>query len=230
MSENVLPIYGIWSRSFDAVAVGVRSISGMFVVNFVRPGYLLEVLQSESLGPVATPSEGWTESVPRFRQEYIDNNLVSLSPAEDSDVSAETLGALAIQDLDKFLEMADSLDEQYYQTGRKQAQLDFQVGDRVKSLFYNEHGYIKPTSLSVIYKPSRPNEGGALSASARVIEGVHIVACRQLLDMSGRTVMEEYQFIARDVRIAEEGNSNTEEIVPAPDDEAPIIPEGGGNS
>ena len=46
VQQNTLPLFGYNSYVFDDVAVGARSISGNFAINFTKSGYLYEVLNT----------------------------------------------------------------------------------------------------------------------------------------------------------------------------------------
>lgn len=48
IKEEVLPIYGYHSYTFDAMAHGVRAITGQLTVNFVCPEYLLYIIDHTS--------------------------------------------------------------------------------------------------------------------------------------------------------------------------------------
>ncbi len=45
VKQNILPLFGYNSYTYDEMAIGNRIIQGSFTVNFTKPGFLLEVLE-----------------------------------------------------------------------------------------------------------------------------------------------------------------------------------------
>ena len=55
VTENVLPVYGYASFTYDAVARGNRLINGSFRINYVSPNYLIEKIRA--VNPPRTPED-----------------------------------------------------------------------------------------------------------------------------------------------------------------------------
>jgi len=56
-SQNVIPIFGYASSTFDAIAKGKVIIQGSFEINFVDEGYLYYVMHKMNAERIADPSE-----------------------------------------------------------------------------------------------------------------------------------------------------------------------------
>lgn len=142
-AQNVLPLFGFNSYVYDEVALGSRLIQGSFAINFTRPRYLFDII--ETIGQ----SKG-----------FIGNNYQLSKDREN-------------------------IPEE------KKSSLNNSQSDQSKGPIWNA-GF----EIDIVYGESTDvNESKYIT-----LEGVVITNCSKQVGMDGSPVLEQYQFIARDIR------------------------------
>ena len=178
LAENVLPIYGVWSYTYDTLAIGTRIVQGVFTINFVSPNYIIQELEA------LTSSE-------HIDEEFSDQGGVP----QDLNLTTDEGREFLVAHITDLIIRGELLNAQRLQ--RDQIRLihgqPLTANPTEVSVFKNKHGEPGSNLLTIEYTSTN----GSMS---KIIEGVAIAGCSQLVDMSGRTVMEEYQFIGRDMK------------------------------
>ena len=191
LQEQVAPIFGYASYTWDRVARGTRFIEGSFSINFKETAYLQTVLNSLSLEIEEDPQTGY------FNKGQFDKNM-----------NIETLLA---QKGENFYDIADELEKSFWGEGDQQAQV---ANKTLTSHFYpsmkggteigglNQHK-LNETGFNIVITYGGPNMDGRPADSyetTQVLMGVQLTAVGQQIGPDGTPVQEFYQFIARDLQ------------------------------
>lgn len=75
VSQNVMPIFGYNSYTYDELARGSRIIQGVFDINFTSPNYLFQILKTAKDDSIKT-MESYIVHTPQEKGTTIDTNLV----------------------------------------------------------------------------------------------------------------------------------------------------------
>lgn len=197
--ENVAPIFGYASYTFDTVARGSRQIQGSFRINFKEAYYLhsltnrMEYELSQQV-PVALKS-----GAPLQNKNMPKNNITidHLLGSIESIYSSSDFDALATQ-------FEDSL-----WGGSTLSGMQDRTNTRGnESFFYPQSG--RPNlakdgfSILVLYGPyTQSYVAGAtnekVATTTHSLVGVHLTGVSQIVDNTGQPIYEEYTFIARDL-------------------------------
>jgi hypothetical protein len=193
LQEQVAPIFGYASYTWDKVARGSRYIQGAFSINFKESYYLQQVMNSltSEMGSTDDASSG-------FSQETWKSGL-------DIDALVKQV------DNDNFDTIADEFEKSLWGGGM----LDTQVANKPKTTFFYsnspnssgseivglnqkallDHGF----NIIISYGPM--NEAGGMSASetTHTLVGVQLTGVSQVIGGDGQPVQEQYTFIAKDL-------------------------------
>jgi hypothetical protein len=197
--ENVAPIFGYASYTFDTVARGSRQIQGSFRINFKEAYYLHAItnrmeyeLSEQVTATTLSGADPQHKNMPK-NNITIDHLLGSI----ESIYSASDFDALATQFENSLWGESTNSSMQNRTTNRGN-----------ESFFYPESA--RPNlakdgfSILVLYGPytqsyvkGATNEKVATTTHSLV--GVHLTGVSQIVDNSGQPLYEEYTFIARDL-------------------------------
>lgn len=181
VQEQVQPIYGYNSYTFDACARGSRTIQGSFGINFKEANYLNSILEKYNSGMWAedqflihpgarVPSSRSLSKIEIYRHspEELEKDMQNMTDEELRLVST-ALGSRA-----GFLEESALLKKPYFNI----APLGFDI--------------------VIVYGIPTANYQEASSAFHKII-GVQLVGCQQVVSPEGNAIFEQYGFIARDL-------------------------------
>ncbi|MCX7610384.1 MAG: hypothetical protein N2043_02200 [Ignavibacterium sp.] len=214
INENVMPIYGYASYTYDQVARGSRIVQGQFRIAFKEAGYLHSILSH--IGQLKQ------NAMPHFAYEF------------NQEKSVPKFVAVAQMTIDEIID--------YYKGNGKYDVQQFRLrqyeieawarnftGDndhRDRTFFYHMYDYYsnyndktskEPSAwlkangfdIYITYGPMeaiRWANGGKFSnynqdvnTTVKVIRGVQLTSCSQVIDWSGEPIEEVYDFIAMDI-------------------------------
>lgn len=189
LQEQVMPIYGYNSFTYDAVARGQRFVQGQFTVNFKNVGYLHQVLENANAIFYAL-EKGEQDGL--VKPEYYENKTLS--------EILKTLGK------DSFDQIADEYEKAIW--GEKDSnellssdyspyfrQDDFGFDLRV------QYGSVSETSGYVQNNTYRSSKNDKSNLTVDMINGVQLTGMSKQISTAdqGAPILEQYTFIARDV-------------------------------
>lgn len=188
LQEQVAPIYGYASYTFDKVARGSRIVQGSFAVNFKEAGYLQTILNSLS-SKQAGENPSWFN---------LSNFNGSPGVAAHKNTSVEHI-------IENFQGLADDYENAIW--GEQSNSSTIIESRRKDSFFYGvqenennkalrDHGFNIFLTFGNTYDPSR---GSNNFQTAQSIVGVQLTGVSTRIDPSGNPVLEVYSFIAKDL-------------------------------
>lgn len=206
LQEQVAPIYGFASYTWDKVARGNRIVQGSFVINFKEAGYLQTILNS--LSSDMTNKSEWF-------------SLTDFTQGQDPSLEIENGYAHRSGSVEEVLKNFDTLAQGYenaiwgydvnsvtstVQEGRKKDTFFYTLDKNPENKALRDHGFnilltygntgAGDASGSGAIETSR---GKASKNTAQSIVGVQLTGLSQRVDPSGNPVSEVYSFIAKDV-------------------------------
>jgi len=187
LQEQVAPIFGYASFTWDRVARGSRFVQGSFSINFKETAYLQTVVNSLS-------SEVESDSAAYFNKEQYDKNM--------------TIEALLAQKNQDFYAIANDLEASFWgagdQTKKVQTQEDTTyfypnsgVADGQSQYQLHEHGFNIVIAYGGACMDGRMNDA---HETVQVIMGVQLTGVHQQIGPDGQPIQEVYQFIAKDLQ------------------------------
>lgn len=201
LQEQVTPIYGYASYTWDKVARGTRYIQGNFSINFKESYYLHYVLNSLSSKMKAASKDAPVFSAQSWKEGTSVEHLV-----ETADSPA-------------FEAIADEFEKSLWGEGDNKS-LNSVVSKRKGNTFFSpEHRgkneedgtatYDDVTSqkqlaeqgfnILIGYGPMNEKDGRKAAGTAHTLMGVQITGVSQVIGGDGQPVQEMYSFIARDL-------------------------------
>lgn len=227
LQEQVAPIFGYASFTFDRVARGSRQIQGTFRINFRESGYLNVVMQHlsqrkrKSTNPYhqAFEAEQWKKGLTADHLVNDKSNFEALAEEFESSLWGEGNN-------DSVKKAANRKDKEthFYP---KYAEYDAKSGgvthdDEISQRELAEDGF----SIMIGYGPV--NEDGSQKATdaAHTLTGVHLTGVRQVIQGDGMPIEEEYSFIAKDLdaNIARGKSATKKKTAPTKRDPAKEVP------
>lgn len=188
MAEQVLPIYGYASYTYDAVARGNRIVNGSFEINFKNVGYLQQVLENADAIEYAIQAGKKSKKMrPEFyKNTKLDTILKDLGKESFEQIADEYENALWGEE-DSDLIVSDS--ESYFP--------DNDYGFDLK-IYY---GPVEATNLYGSKKIYSKLQAKKSPLSVEVINGVQISRVSKGIATSSEStpITEVYTFIARDL-------------------------------
>lgn len=184
LSENIIPIYGYASYTYDAVARGSRIVTGSFRINFIENMYLYSVMNE-----IAYQSKENYYS-PAAIQTIIDRELNSEDIAQ----------AVKYGNMDKIRSLIEKNEDRVW---GKQGTNPI---DKYRKPFFaanlDESTKRNGFDIVIAYGDPQFNAGEVieeLPSTVKVINGVHLTGVTQIVQPTGEAIFEEYTFIARDL-------------------------------
>lgn len=194
LQEQVAPIYGYGSYTYDAAARGNRIVVGEFVVNFKEVGYLHTVL--DWLSSEMNQSNEWF-SLEEFNMDVknSDGTIIGKNYNLPAEKVVENFDALS-EELEQSIWGNSTSDEMSTFTNERTKDTYF-YGSRTK---YN--GLIKRYGFNVLLTYGGACQPGRTSDSFKTVQsivGVQLTGLSQRVDPSGNPIQEVYSFIAKDI-------------------------------
>lgn len=191
VSEQILPIYGYNSFTFDAVARGKRLVQGSFAINFKTTGYLQTILQNASAVQYAVNQAQKQGAInPSDMKKYkLDEILQKYGKSSFEQIAEEYEAALwgTREDTNALLSY----------NNRAMFQHDDPIGFDIKinygavseAMTPVQQAYFATTNMNM-----KPN------LTVETLNGVQIFAMSKGAGISadGQPITEQYQFLARD--------------------------------
>lgn len=196
LQEQLAPIYGYGSYTFDAAARGNRIVVGEFVVNFKEVGYLHTVLD-------------WLSSEMKNSNEWFSLSEFNMNRTDSKGtVIGKNYNLPAERVIKNFNVLSEQLEASIWGSKSSGKKLATFTNERTKdSYFYgtrnNENNQLmRDHGFNVLITYGGACEGGRTSDSYRTaqsIVGVQLTGLSQRVDPSGNPVQEVYSFIAKDI-------------------------------
>ncbi|MED2041338.1 hypothetical protein P4V58_30315, partial [Bacillus wiedmannii] len=187
MQEQLAPIYGYASYTWDKVARGNRLVQGSFSINFKEAGYLQTVLNS--LSSEMTEENEWF-SLAEFNGEN--------GQSTHKNTKVEDL-------IGNFQALADDYENALWGTNSNSSKLIdsrrtdtffYSTNENEKNRNLKEHGF----NILLTYGNNPCAVRGAGSyKTVQTIVGVQLTGVSQRVDPSGNPISEVYTFIAKDI-------------------------------
>lgn len=182
MQEQVSPIFGYASYTWDKVARGTRYIQGSFTINFKESYYLHSVLNGLRSKLESKPGEAYRPPVheAQWRNDITVEHLLGTS---------------------KFDAVADEFEKSLWGKGkltaetraRSQRSSYFTSAQATDDL--NETGF----NILISYGPLNEAGGTRVDQTIHSLVGVQLTGCAQIIGGDGQPIQEQYSFIAKDL-------------------------------
>jgi len=197
LQEQVAPIYGYGSYTWDVVARGNRVVAGQFVINFKEVGYLQTILNSLSSAMNTREEDKWFslnefnkeigEGTGRYKRDLPPETVIENFKELANDYEA-TLWGEPGSDRKEFNEFTDNRTKEHYFSGTR-------FGVENNKLLKN-HGFNILLTYGGACDPGRVSTG---YRTTQTIVGVQLTGVSQRVDPSGNPIQEVYSFIAKDL-------------------------------
>lgn len=200
LQEQVAPIYGYASYTWDKVARGTRLIQGSFRINFRESYYLHSVMDrlSSKVREASDGTSGFEES--KWKQglniEHILKEVESNSFESIADEFEKTLwGAGQNSKFNKIVKNREH--NTYFYPEHRGPDKDGHVtyDSNVSQKALAENGF----NIVITYGPMHAENGMRASQTVHTLIGVQLTGVSQIIGGDGAPIEEEYQFIARDL-------------------------------
>jgi hypothetical protein len=190
LSEEVMPIYGYNSYTFDTVARGRRLVQGQFAINFTSAGYLHQVVENANAIFYAL-EQGEKKGIikPQYYQNMkLDEILAKLGKESFDQIADEYEKAIWGVQPDKNQQLSYA-DRPFFRQDDLGFDIRIQYGAVAESAGYVNGRFYQST------KTEEPN------ITVDVINGVQLNGLSKQIATSdqGAPILEYYTFIARDV-------------------------------
>lgn len=186
LQEEVLPIYGYNSYTFDAVARGRRQVNGTFSINFTSVGYLQEVLKHADAIEYFVNSRTARNNLESYRERYKLDEILRLHGIESFEKVADLYEEALWSKNKNDNEYIKSPVEPYFET---QKSFDIRI----------HYGPVEESNKMGRYDASKTQHKPNLTVD--VINDVHIYSVQKSASTAdqGAPIQEVYTFIARDL-------------------------------
>lgn len=188
MQENVAPIFGYASYTWDKVARGSRQIQGQFSINFKESFYLQSALERLQ-APLTSPDNGAVFSYDNFKSNLTLEQAVEAASGEN------------------FYAVADKFEKTFWEEQGINS-ITTASAIRQNSSYFTNHvngseGGQKELgdmgfNIVVQYGPMTQTNGNKVASTAQTLTGVQLTGVSQVVGRDGSPVEEVYTFIARD--------------------------------
>lgn len=190
LQEEVLPIYGYNSYTFDTVARGKRLVQGQFNINFTTVGYLHQVIANANaiFYALETGKQNGLVKPEYYQNMKLADILVKLGKESFSQIADEYEKAIWGTNSDTTA-MLNYANMSYFRQDGLGFDLRIQYGAVSESTGYVQDRFYQSS------KTERPN------ATVDVINGVQLTGMSKQITTSdqGAPIQEMYTFIARDL-------------------------------
>lgn len=181
LQENVAPIFGYASYTWDRVARGTRQIQGSFTINFRESYYLHSVIDRlDSNMEGDKDNAKYKFNYDQFTKDATIEHLMTNVDGKNFDVIADQF--------EKSLWGGDG-------NGDATAALN----TRSKGPFFNGKTGTSGFNILVSYGPFNAPNGRTTPETMHSLTGVHLTGVSQIVGLDGRPIEEQYSFIAKDL-------------------------------
>lgn len=197
VQQQLQPVFGYGSYTFDAILKGTRLVEGSFRIPFRQAGYLLAVAREASARTPATASDLKSKRTDLPFRYSFEWHLTSENPEEDLMEAIKKASPTVLETLAKQLQ--------------KEAWGDQETQPQPPA---TARGPLFPGgfSITILYGvPPPPQVAEALgtgflpAGTLLRLEGVQLGSVVQQIDPSGNPVWEDYSFLAKDLAVLPEG-------------------------
>lgn len=196
VSQQIQPIYGYASFTYDAVMTGTRLVIGSFRINFKETFYIKSVLD-KILKPART-------EMPSATSTQLTDGEMTLNQLTETikNMNQDDIKSLAEAYERKLWPAASSKIDKTNQTLLLDPfnGYDYLTKDGWKSN-YNKllrKGFDIVISFGEQLYEIKSNPTKSESGTTKVINGVHITGCKTIYQPTGEAIYEEYTFIGKD--------------------------------
>ena len=218
LQEQVTPVYGFHSHTFDRVSRGSRIVQGSFSLNFTENGYLQTILDSLAS---REGSQGRVKNQPSL-------------PINHTNSEQTIQNILQSNGLGAYKEYISSLKESFWgndtpeylgaSSVNKERDVHFYPSQWDEEARMFSENPLKENGFNILidYSPDANytdfeqclkniKTNGSLLQTYRTIVGVHITGVSEQIGNNGQVLQQHYQFIARDLDgdITEDSLSST---------------------
>lgn len=199
LEEQVQPIFGYASYTFDKVARGTRLIRGNFTINFKESFYLHAVMNS--LQSKLKDKQAGKGNV--FTEETFKKGLTVEQVIEQAN-KGRNFGAIA-DELEKAFwgksgdaSLQNIVNNQPNDTYFYPAERD--PSDPTKVLATSQQN-LRDNGFNILitYGPYNEKDGVKVAGSATTIVGVQLTGVSQVIGGDGNPIQEQYEFLAKDL-------------------------------
>lgn len=187
LQENVAPIYGYCSTTWDKVARGTRMIQGSFTINYKESYYLHSVMDRLESNMKDEDEDGYADSS-GFNEETF--------------ISGSTIEHLLSANNIDFNVIADEFEKSLWGKSSN-ATINAQRDQRQRNTYFNgtNDSKIKDAGFNILvaYGPMNEADGRKVNETVHSLVGVQLTGVSQVIDGSGRPIEEQYTFIAKDL-------------------------------
>ena len=193
MQEQIIPVYGYASYTFDAVARGQRIINGSFAIYFQEAAYLHQVLKI-------------------VENNAVPENVFKYKKNQEEATIEQILGQLKYKTQGEFSRIADSYEEAIWGDPSVSGEFGDSINNRGSNPYFTSKPYksdpknIYAPGFNIIisYGPEarrQANNLGQLDPKTTVqsLTEVHISGVSTVVDGSGQPLYEQYTFVAKDL-------------------------------
>lgn len=213
INETKIPLYGYSSRHFDAVGRGKVLVRGSLIVNFVHKNYLYAVTQT------GENVRGANEFVaPGNIDLDIGKADAELSKFLDNKEQREALIEAIFENPQAAAEYIPALQQKYWREGTNkfgQTLTDTLQTELVDVDFLNMHDLSKHLQIKITFG-ERALWNSYNGITGLLLSGVHFLGNGIPIQIDESVIVEEYQFIARNVHALKTPNRSS--IVKDPTD------------
>lgn len=198
LQEQVAPIFGYASYTWDKVARGARQIQGSFTINYKESYYLHSVLNS-----LAGQVRGATKDAPMFSVDQwkkgvsIEHLLEEVAFEGVADELEKSLwGASKDETINKLTKQRKKdtfFFPEYRGRNDEEGNATYDIAVSQKQLA--EHGF----NILIGYGPMNETNGMYANETAHSLVGVQLTGVSQVVGPDGQPIQEQYSFIAKDL-------------------------------
>ncbi|WP_067924197.1 hypothetical protein [Alicyclobacillus shizuokensis] len=191
LQEEVLPIYGYHSYTFDTIARGRRIVSGTFSINFKQTGYLQAILENALAIQYAVDQAKQNGKIPQdyFSKHTLDEFLQENDYESFDQLATQFEDALWGTAPDKN-NLLSPLDGPYFRSDAFGFDIKINYGAVSEAMDPNR----KPYFTAIRHAPKA-------NITVETVNGVQIVSYQKEMSTAqeGMPIQEVYSFVARDV-------------------------------
>ena len=201
LQEQVAPIFGYASYTWDKVARGNRYIQGSFSINFKESGYLHMIMNSLSSKMKKASKDAPMFETSQWKEGVNIEHLMNSADGSGFDAVANQFekslwGEGGNKQFDKIIQTR-SKDTFFYpeQRGKDSEDGSAVYDENTSQKQLAEHGF----NIIIGYGPMNESGGANASAAAHSIVGVQLTGVSQVIGGDGQPIQEQYSFIAKDL-------------------------------
>lgn len=196
VEQNVMPLFGYNSYVYDDLALGNRIVSGRFAINFTSPKYLFNLLEEVALLQEVR-LETWASRT-GIEVEW------DVEASEDEHDPTDSVVIINKREFNLHEIPGTRITEEgsIYVTNEKNLLSAIDLGGTAghRRLWTNRPLWRQGFDIDIVYG-RRKSETWDKKSQTRdmVIKDAHIINCAQQFDIAGQPIIEQYNFIARDI-------------------------------